>query len=371
MFMSMFIAGLTTKMMDLQRIMSDHKKASRLLNRYLDMHKTTSWSTAFLARFHLEKAIHNKAAMSDEADIVKLLPDHVRGQLLHEVRMPLLRRQRLFLDLDEHFKQAARGICKDAVTLSSVQCTEVVFEKGELGKWMVFVEEGSMRYTKVDGLRHQLTQVLHDGPHLETKFSIRAAIREQLGSKRKARKFSSFEGTELTHGAWAGEASLWVDWKHAGTLIAVVDSTVLKVESETFETTLKQHPEVYHFTAVYAWYFHLELSEEGNPSDVMELNLDLIDRLEEGPPYAWSQFEEVVPGVRRSSLLTFEPGMESPRSQQVLFSKRLFPMDDEQNCSEVACNGEASACVATACFGGERRRTISTNGSANDFIAKI
>lgn len=279
--------------------------------------------------------------------------------------MPLLRRQKLFAEIDDHFKQAARGICKDAVARSSAQCTEIVFEKGEPSKWMIFVEEGSLRYTSGAGLKHQLTKLLHDGPQRDRSNLF---LRRK---KKKSSKFDSFQGTDLTHGDWVSEAALWVDWRHAGSLIALVDSTLLTIENDAFAHTLEQQPEVYHFAAVYAWYFQQALVEEKTATDVLDLNLDLMDRLEEGPPYHWRHVEEdSLPryrsrgdtGATSASTLSelVVRGLESPRQLQ-------FFTDGGQGSTVLSSNLDTMSVELPQ----KERASSDQNDSANECILTI
>merc|ERR1712232_391152 len=101
-FMTVFISSLTTKMMEIQKHIDEQKKGQRLLNRYLDNHKT-SWTTAYFAKYHVERYVHVHTQMQDESAILEYLPPQMQGELLYEVRAPILRVHGFFEDFETLF----------------------------------------------------------------------------------------------------------------------------------------------------------------------------------------------------------------------------------------------------------------------------
>jgi len=300
MFMSMFISTLTTKMMQLNQIREEHKGCMRLLNRYLDTHKTT-WQTAYLARHHLDKAMLNKALLKDEVEILELLPKHILSQVLHEVRMPVLRTLALFAQIDENFKQArvnpaARAICKDAVRVTSAQRTEILFERNEPCKQMLFIQAGSMEYSEYVGIKKHVTRMAQEDSR--DGRSLRATLRKSVSntvitvsSKERSDSLfdesNSFLGQGVEAGGWVSEAALWLEWKHSGSFVAVQDSILLAVEAQLFAGTVVDHPDVLQFVQLYAQCYFSAVVEVEKPTDVMDLKIDLASIIATGPPYPW------------------------------------------------------------------------------------
>mmetsp|Transcript_43785 Transcript_43785/g.103481 ORF Transcript_43785/g.103481 Transcript_43785/m.103481 type:complete len:869 (-) Transcript_43785:163-2769(-) len=287
--MSIFISSLTTKMLELEKVMSEAHRNSRLLDMYLRHHGKVSSNTAFYARTYFRKLSHMQKDKEFEESALGLLPQNVQRDLLYEVRMPFLAKHDFFHEVDSDFQRAMRSVCAYAVKLIKVRGLEILFEKDDVCQRMLFMERGECRYaTGETGTPRML--ILAASQQKSRTFTSMITPGTSMINSGGAATPSGFTlpgqavdhpagvnpealGEPVRKGMWVSEPALWMSWLNRGELVASTDSTLLSVEADKLAEVVRIHKDLELRTQIYAHIFRSKFIASEPLSDIIMLPL--------------------------------------------------------------------------------------------------
>jgi len=244
--MSLLVSSITARMTQLRGIRDEQMKYMRVLNAYLDKNHV-SWTTAFFVRQHAKKMHEVQSHTEDEPKALELLPSQLQGELLFEVRSPLLLGHPFFKYISE-ISCSVQSLCARAIRPHTAHSLEAVFERGFDSKFMMFVEKGELVYSGHDDFKAQLRQ-WHDDAVQRQSDSFHAMMTVDTPMSLRCHVP---EGYEVKPGMWLCEAALWLKWRHAGELVATGNCQYLRVDATKFAEVVHGYPEVSSLSALYA-----------------------------------------------------------------------------------------------------------------------
>mmetsp|Transcript_63334 Transcript_63334/g.204126 ORF Transcript_63334/g.204126 Transcript_63334/m.204126 type:complete len:236 (+) Transcript_63334:2-709(+) len=113
-------------------------------------------------------------------------------------------------------KVVMHRLCRLCLKQQAYAEREVIFCAGEEATKMFFVKVGTLRYTMMDGTRHEPPPQAND---------------------------------------WIGEPALWTDWRHQGELMSVTTSELVCVDPGEFLGVMYVHPRPWFYAQRYATRF--------------------------------------------------------------------------------------------------------------------
>lgn len=265
MFMSFFVSSVTTHMVELQGMLNQKNQYTRLLNAFLDRHRL-SWGVVLLAREHAKRLESMQNEKEDESCILSMLPKHLQHEVLYELRSPILMAHPLFKYLKE-FGRAMYHVASMSTKPMQARSTEIVFEKGDPCYQMMFILQGSFRYSLDISLKKKMVRAV-ENPQPEELAKQRSSRRNKLARVESTWTLGSIGGEELKDGSWICEAALWIQWTHQGELLAAADGTMLAVARDSFIKVLENYGEARALASMYARCFAAQ-AQKARLSDVM------------------------------------------------------------------------------------------------------
>jgi hypothetical protein len=249
---SVFTSVLTKTVLELSDLHSESNRRRRLVNEYLERHGVSAILVANVKRCLNDFQDVEKEHRNENA-VLEILPKHVQGSLLCEVRSPVLLKHSLFQGIASASHAAIRHLCRAAVRPVSAARGEVVFEKGDACSRMLVVHEGCLMYGQPWGGSHTSDlEEINDGDSASgDSFS-----QQGLPPVRYAEM--------LQHGTWVSEPALFVSWTNQGKLIADSLSYMYSIEVADFAQVLVKHLEAYANVVLYGREFVRQLNAESS-----------------------------------------------------------------------------------------------------------
>jgi len=203
----------------LRNMSADENKQFWFLRRYLRQNKIDRVLSTRILRYLEWQQVqkHNKV----EPGSVKLLSQlsiNFNIELQYELRAKFIIDHPLFhhMDTDDDLSSALKRICHRAISIVRTAEGEDLFIVGDEGKDMYFVKRGFFQYTLIDGSK----------------------LNMKLGPK-----------------LWAGEATLWVVWRHRGALTAMEPSESVAISPSAFREVMMIHPRPWYLAQKYGQAF--------------------------------------------------------------------------------------------------------------------
>eukprot|EP00930_Biecheleria_cincta_P017671 TRINITY_DN13973_c0_g1_i1.p1 TRINITY_DN13973_c0_g1~~TRINITY_DN13973_c0_g1_i1.p1 ORF type:complete len:805 (+),score=102.57 TRINITY_DN13973_c0_g1_i1:46-2415(+) len=269
-FMSMFVSRMTTKMVQIMNFMAQESRHLRLLRSYADQNHL-SWRTTMVVKAHIQDQLRKQYDADSEAKLISCLPQQLRMELLYEVRVKHLRKHKFFEVLCHEFSEEARTLTNSAIELLVAGQLELIFDKGVLLHGMLFVQSGSLVYSRNANLKSECYQVRERTTSVAARL-VQAASNMTSRSKDSPKEEREIGCSHLEPGSYACEQCLWTKkWKSRGEMIATAHSNLLRLKALEFEDIITNHPEMKLWCSYYAHsfvaYMH-ELEHMDEASDI-------------------------------------------------------------------------------------------------------
>jgi len=246
--MAVFISSITTAMMELGTITEERKKKMRRLNAFLKKHQISMPLTVLIKHSLDAKAVEE--VHEDDSMILSYLPKSIQGDLMYEVRAPLLLRHPLFASINAHSKKVMWQLCNEAMLPEIAFKDSVIFDLNDFSTRMLIVVTGAARYSmsEDEGVGCDFDtdpQELDDG----------------------------LSGRNLSRGRQISEAALWIEWHNCGRLTAMATSHFIALNAIEFGEAVKQHLGAHARSIMYARAFIETMRDQEIMSDIMDLNV--------------------------------------------------------------------------------------------------
>lgn len=306
-FMSIFTSTMTATMLQISELSAKSSAVHRSINEYLLYHRVSKSLVAIVKR----QMVANKCItiLRDDEEREKLvllqLPEHLKYDLLYEIRVPVLAWHGFFREFDLAFPRVARHICTSAVTPVIAHSGEDIFDQGDPCSRMLFIHKGSLVYcqyslaaprpegwSNADGEQPVRSSANSTGvapvyappsrrsmmvrnssgcksPKLASQFS---EVAERPGGREQLSEATRPEW-KVRPGMWLSEGALWLEWENQGRLVADADSSLLAFDSGHLAQTLLAYRDAYAMFAIYARSFNEAHQRQERPSDVVKLRL--------------------------------------------------------------------------------------------------
>jgi len=276
-FMSIFVSTLTTRMMELQKLMDEETRYTKMLMNYLE-HKKVSFSVSYLAKMYVKNNKRMQSEQDTEKHLMSVLPKSLKVDLLYEVRSPMISYHGFFADIKADFQKVTRVLCSNALDLVPVTTAEVTFQKDEESDKMYILERGDMRYAEHANLTHHVAKMKDAmaGRSRKSVFSgvdraTSAVVGGMLGTGHRHDEVAQhIPGVPLQNeGTIICEGALWTEWRTHGELIAVSMSMLMALKVDTFSKIVcsvkETHCRAARYARLFQWYIsqmdHTELSD--------------------------------------------------------------------------------------------------------------
>jgi hypothetical protein len=274
-FMSLFISGLTAVMMEMSALTQSKTSLQRMVSNYLQKRDVSSRLVGNVKNC-LAQDMDSSDWLEEEAKVLSSLPQQLARDMLHEVRAKVFLTYFWFAAMNDQYPRAVRHLCCDASHLLCPHMGEIVFEKGDACKRMLFVEQNTVLYARLSdeeildldstpparGLYKSATM------NLVSKKTVSLESKDE--SIRLSRKTSEegVAGVVLQRGDWLSEAVLWVDWINAGRLVAGPSTCLVALYASDFAATLQDYRGAYALSVLFARQFAESLKSMRDISDL-------------------------------------------------------------------------------------------------------
>eukprot|EP00928_Gymnodinium_smaydae_P029580 TRINITY_DN22238_c0_g1_i1.p1 TRINITY_DN22238_c0_g1~~TRINITY_DN22238_c0_g1_i1.p1 ORF type:complete len:700 (+),score=64.41 TRINITY_DN22238_c0_g1_i1:29-2101(+) len=241
--MALFISSITQTLGRLGATAEEGARRRKLVCKFLEAHKIEGKLVSEVKR-SVASALSEEdfdQDMSVEAEVVDLLPKHLQGDLLFQIRSPLICMHPIFLQLKSAYPRALRHICLHGFQHVSAHRNEKLFQRGDSCDTMFFLSQGKMHYVQGDDFDAGFEA---DDGDLEI-------------------------GEMLSRGIWLCEPALFVDWTNCGTLEAAASSSLLSLTADALERTLRDYKAALKLVAAYAHRLAKELNRLEKFADLM------------------------------------------------------------------------------------------------------
>merc|ERR1711957_43935 len=168
--------------------------------------------------------------------------------------MGLVTSHGLFHDLDNQYPRAARQVCYSAVRPLFAHAFEDLFNIGDAGSKMFFVDKGTLGY------RRDCAAQLCMGSEI---------LNDQQASVDVSERSATVVFVKLRASAWIAEPALWCEWAYQGRLSAESDACLFTMEVGELATSLHDYREALAMTVLYARSFLREVRGLSMPTDLM------------------------------------------------------------------------------------------------------
>eukprot|EP00930_Biecheleria_cincta_P083287 TRINITY_DN7288_c0_g2_i1.p1 TRINITY_DN7288_c0_g2~~TRINITY_DN7288_c0_g2_i1.p1 ORF type:complete len:794 (+),score=128.31 TRINITY_DN7288_c0_g2_i1:103-2484(+) len=280
MFMSYFVGSMTTRLMDIQKLLAKEKSMLQVLHSYNDSH-CLSKDTVRMCKSYMSDQLSYETDADAERSLLQLLPPDAQADLLFEVRATCMGHHPFWSILVARYFHAVRAIIIEATSLNMTRRLETVFERGGLRDQMIFIDSGNLVYSRQGKLKAVLLKKFRTEE--EAANMLKNKIMRFIRSVRKRRTSQLFSGgTSLVESSWLSEAALWArSWAARGDLISQTHSKLICIRSNEMIRVIRGYEEMLHITSYYARCFmrHVQdLIENEEDSDIMHVDLEeLLD----------------------------------------------------------------------------------------------
>eukprot|EP00927_Polykrikos_kofoidii_P035122 TRINITY_DN29692_c0_g1_i1.p1 TRINITY_DN29692_c0_g1~~TRINITY_DN29692_c0_g1_i1.p1 ORF type:complete len:949 (-),score=102.17 TRINITY_DN29692_c0_g1_i1:51-2729(-) len=278
-----FVSRVTASMTRLQILAGSNESHFAVLRQYLRYRNVSKG----LARRVVRSATHAvklQAVNTSERDVelLALISEPLRVEVHFEIYAPVLTLHPFFQHYSEVASGAMRKLCHSAVEVIHLHIGDQLFTAGEMSKnpKMFFLMNGKLNY-----------------------------------------KMQNVEEWMET-GSWACEANLWVNWLHVGETTASTDSTILALDSETFQQIVSKSVAQLNFVLEYAKKFHSYLNQLSTVlTDLRDDATFSSEATVAEALFMADQDRKVKPRARASLLERVSPkGIRSPRHSDIEFT---------------------------------------------------
>jgi hypothetical protein len=264
---ALLVSAVTKTMLDLSELVGSKTRRRRSVNEYMETHDVPPLLMRSVKRYVNEYQDAGKEKET-EAIVLSILPRHVRGELLFEVRSPVLAAHHLFDLLMHEASWSMRSLCIDVVKMVTATNYNVIFDLGDVCNRMLFLHRVSATYG------------LPASDEEEASHFVRQTtdVRAVLGIERTRK--SLFDDDEIPQsqrvspGSWVSEPALWVEWRNRGRLVPQCHGIMYEVDSDAFATSLQKHPEACEIAVLYSSALIAELKQYDRVSDVLYLSVN-------------------------------------------------------------------------------------------------
>jgi hypothetical protein len=244
--MAVFISSITATMMELSAAANSSKNNDRLLREYMGSHSISAKLVISIKR-HTQELQSLQDAQSKEKEVMKLLPQQLAGDLLDEVRSPVVQRNGFFSNLKNNYPRALRNLCHQAMHAVPVHRWEVVFELGDACNRMLFVDRGELLYE----------------------------LGQEAWTPNSPTSHESQSSDLLHRCSWVSEPALWLEWRNQGKLSGGCHSSVLAIDHQSFSSVIREYRDAYLMAIAFAKQFLSEiLALDELLSDIFQFQLD-------------------------------------------------------------------------------------------------
>eukprot|EP00930_Biecheleria_cincta_P083286 TRINITY_DN7288_c0_g1_i3.p1 TRINITY_DN7288_c0_g1~~TRINITY_DN7288_c0_g1_i3.p1 ORF type:complete len:588 (+),score=77.80 TRINITY_DN7288_c0_g1_i3:190-1764(+) len=265
MFMSYFVGSMTTRLMEMQKLIARDGSYLQVLQTYNDSHHL-SMDTVRMCKSYMKDQLSFQTAYDAEGTLLELLPRQAQADLLFEVRATCIGSHPFWSILVDKYSHAIRIMVVQATCLNMTRCLETVFERGALLDQMLFVDDGNLVYSRQATLKAVLLQ------RFRTEEERSARLKHQLmrvsqvlchcRKHRMKTKIFSGTGTEIRQSSWLSEAALWTkSWAARGDLMSQTYSRLISINAQEMVIALHGYDELLHITSYYARCFVLHLRD--------------------------------------------------------------------------------------------------------------
>jgi len=235
---SSLVSSITNAMTQLRNLNSQQLNETSMLRRYLGENKVSAalmgriWGCMQQVMDKSKRKLHEK-----DVAILAVLPSTLKGDLQEEVYFPILATHPFFHQLASMFSMQARRIYQQAVEEVSTVVGQELFNAGDEASRMLFILNGDLRYT----------------------------VDERQGE------------AEVAAGHFVSEAALWIQWKHAGQLVASTHCELLAVVSENLFSAIGEQRASQRYAKFFAKHFQESME---NLTDVF-LDIAVLQQITE------------------------------------------------------------------------------------------
>lgn len=225
---STFVSSITASMTRLRTLKGNEVAQHFLLRSYLNDNGISRGLSMRIVRYvNLAIEMHRKKIDRSRVELLKLLSGPLNIELQMELFRPHLVVHRTLQQYDTFGASAMCDVCFYAVHKSSLSKGDVLFDLGVEAQSMFFVASGALVYARP-----------------------RQANNVRDGARKTAR---------VQKDMWSCEGVLWMPWFHRGSMLAMIESDVVALNSAAFRKVTLTHASVYVFARRCAEQFRKEL----------------------------------------------------------------------------------------------------------------
>eukprot|EP00927_Polykrikos_kofoidii_P005413 TRINITY_DN12147_c0_g1_i1.p1 TRINITY_DN12147_c0_g1~~TRINITY_DN12147_c0_g1_i1.p1 ORF type:complete len:842 (-),score=165.59 TRINITY_DN12147_c0_g1_i1:251-2716(-) len=229
MILASFVSSLTNMMMQLQSLKDERDRQQRLVRSYLQANRINRALSMRVKRY-VDWKLQVKGRQNSDADVLQILPSSLVVELVYEVRSPVFLQHKFFAFMDDAHSRIVRRLTHETMASMWQAPNELIFQMSEEADRMYFVTTGHLVYMVECGVG-----------------GTRSSGREGDDD--------ATNGFDINADSFLCEQSLWVDWDHAGELIAVTDVCVMFVLALPFSRVMESHPPAHAIAVLYARQF--------------------------------------------------------------------------------------------------------------------
>lgn len=226
--LSLFVSVITSTFL---HVMQQHRQRMDFVQKLRDFfmrHRVPAETMVRVKRYIERNLSFGLENHTDELDLLVPLPSQMQKSLAMEIRMPIVGGHCFFAWLKAEHIAVLRDVTHRGFIVSSVRAWHNVFLSGESCQSMYFFESGLCKYLPdaVDLMQVESERILR----LES---------------RSAMSFAKAD--------WICEHALWIkSWQNKGTLLAAMNSRLLRLDSDTLRSVVGGFPLAHFHVAMYA-----------------------------------------------------------------------------------------------------------------------
>jgi len=231
-----------------------------ILRRYLRLKNAPSELMVRIVRC-VEHGVQVRAheVLQSDVQLLQFLSTPLTMELQFHVYAPLLLKHPFLKSYTMVDRVAMHRACLEAVSRIALSPGDILFAEGYSGKNMYFLQSGRLHYYPggFEWPRSKTSEQDRSDSHINTGY--------------------------LDAGVWFCESSLWCEWTHFGTMIAVNMAETLALDMTAFEKATRSHRLVAKGAQRYGSAFvqrlneHLVSLDHETVDDVVQLSLDEIE----------------------------------------------------------------------------------------------
>lgn len=246
---STFVSGITASVTRLRALKSDAIAQHFLLRKFLK-ENSISWDLSARITRYVDFAVewHRRRTSQDKVHLLRYLTGPLGVELLRELYEPHMAPHDFFHHYGGLNKVAMRQLCYTGVTKQLYSKGDLLFENFSESHEMFFLISGTLVYHRPKGVGWMPSKPDNDSQHCDILTDI-------LTSRIVRRRRFLIVHKE----SWFCEGSLWVHWVHPGTMVTMLESELLLLDSEKFRYVTSQHFDVFNDSRRYAQCFLQDL----------------------------------------------------------------------------------------------------------------